>query len=207
MEELIKNFKAMFRADFKKNPTFENVETKFSGSIDEVIQKQAKNIGINEDLIYFLWYTNGFEASWDYDLDQNLLGRMKILKIEDILADTWEEYFCGATPDEKLRSFKPIDFFTEEACVGLVLDGSGEQTMYYHDLGDNELFSLDIDFKSYFELAIDAKMMFGWQRYLVHLINPRNYTIDFPEKMEKLFPDFELEAFTAKFESRRLSKK
>ena len=146
------------------------------------------------------------EAEWDCDLDQNLMGRMKIIEIESVL-ESWEDYFYAEGADPKLKNFRPLDNFTEDVYCGIVLDGTGDQCMYYYDFGGDKLLPLDIDFKSYFELAIDAKVMIYWQRYLVNLVTPQNYDISFPKKMKELFPDFDLDAFTAKFESLRLSKR
>jgi hypothetical protein len=132
---------------------------------------------------------------------------MNLIRLEYVL-ESWEEklYYEGA--DERLKYFRPIDVFTEEACCGILLDGSGDPTMYYHDFGTSAIESLDIDFKSYFDLSIDTLAFLYWQTHLVDLVNgDQGVEILFRTGMKEVFPDFDLDAFTEKFEGLRLSKK
>lgn len=213
MREILREYRTAFRIEFRENVKFENAEIRFSGAASEDTLQKGRELGLDENLIDFYKVTDGFKASWDYplDLEGRIFGDLRILEIESIWGDdNWEEFFYsdGESTDIRLKHFKPIDYCSvSNMYCGLVLDGSGDQAMYYYDFSDADLLPLDIDFKSYFELAIDAKIMYGWQNYLVHQITPQNYIIDFPDKMKKLFPDFDLEAFTAKFESLRLSKR
>lgn len=159
------------------------------------------------DLNNFYKETNGLKLQWDFDVNRNLCGRMNLIRLEYVL-ESWEEklYYEGA--DQRLKHFRPLDVFTEEACCGILLDGSGDPTMYYHDFGTSTIYSLDIDFKSYFDLSIDTLAFLYWQTHLVDLVNgDQGVEILFRTGMKEVFPDFDLDAFTEKFEGLRLSKK
>ena len=202
MDELIDKFELSFYKDIKQNPAMKKVEKKFTSPavVDGISSDFLK------DIIAFYKETNGFEAKWDFDRNRNLVGRMNLIELEYVL-ESWEEklYFDGA--DERLKHFRPLDIFIAEACVGILVDGSGDETLYYHDFGDSNIFSLDIDFKSYFDLSIDARCFLYWQEYLVELVHgDQGVEVLFKTGMKEVFPDFDLEAFTAKFESLRLSK-
>jgi hypothetical protein len=206
MEELIEKYEDLIYA-FKDNPKFQNVNNEFELPADNNIIEQALKNGLNNDFPPLFKETNGLMAYWEFDRSRNLIGKIHINQLESIL-ESWgkELYFEGL--DARLKHFRPLDLFVEEACCGIVIDGSDDQCIYYHDYGSENILSLDIDFKTYFELAIDAKILSYWQRYLVYLVNGnQNIEVSFPARIKEVFPDFDLEAFTAKFESLRLSKR
>ncbi|WP_347219119.1 hypothetical protein [Chryseobacterium sp.] len=206
MEELIDKFELSFYKDIQSNEKIKNVEKKFTSRALPDLVNMFFEVYSSNSLMNFYKETNGFEARWEYDLKRNLCGRMNIIALEYVL-ESWEEklYFEGA--DERLKYFRPLDIFTEEACVGILVDGSGDETLYYHEFGDSDIFSLDIDFKSYFDLSIDAKVFLYWQEYLVELVHGnQGVEVLFKTGMKEVFSDFDLETFTAKFDSLRFFK-
>jgi len=40
--------------------------------------------------------------------------------------------------------------------------------LYYQDAGGTELHLLDLDFKGYTEMALEARVYYHWQRVLLH---------------------------------------
>lgn len=190
-----------------ENRNLKKKASKFQLPASQELIISATNDNISETIKDFYGQSNGLELTWDFDKKRNLMGRMNVIALEYVL-ESWEEklYFDGA--NERLKHFRPLDIFTEEACVGILVDGSENETLYYHEFGDSTIYSLDIDFKSYFDLAIDARVFLYWQEYLVELVHgSQGVEVLFKTGMKEVFPDFELEAFTAKFESLRLSKK
>ena len=161
---------------------------------------------ISEDILTFYAWSNGVEINWNFNLNENQCGRLKFIPLGEIL-ESWEDrlYYDGA--DERLKKFRPVDIFVEEECCGIVLNGSGEETMYYHRFGEGEIYSLDLDFKGYFELGIEARWFLGWQFYIAELVNGEQaVTNPFEDGgMKEVFPDFDLDAFTQRFQELRLS--
>lgn len=153
-------------------------------------------------------FADHLKFNWEYDSGNNLVGSMQIIPLKDSI-ESWSEklYYDGC--NEKLKSFRPLDIFVEEACCGIVLDGTDDATIYYHTFGDSEVYSLDIDFRGYLELGIEAKWFLDWQMYIVEIVSGEQ-PIEIPFKdggMKEVFPDFDLDAFKAKFEELRLSKR
>lgn len=208
MKELKSKMIITFYNEIKSNKKkFKKSGTAFNLPISEEQFVTCKEQKIQDAIIEFYMIGNGFKANWDFDLKRNLCGRMNLSPLNYVL-ESWEEklYYEGA--DERLKYFRPIDVFTEEACCGILIDGSGDPTMYYHDFGTSTIYSLDIDFKSYFDLSIDALVFLYWQTHLVDLVNgDQGVEILFRTGMKEVFPDFDLEEFTAKFEKMRLSKR
>lgn len=206
MEILIDKFELSFLKNIESNEILEKVFKNFhSRASIELVEMLSKDSS-SDSLMKFYGETNGFEAKWDYDRNRNICGRMNIISLEYVL-ESWEDklYYEGA--DERLKYFRPVDVFTEEACCGILLDDKQDPTIYYHKFGESTIHSLDIDFKSYFDLSIDALVFLYWQTHLVDLVNgDQGVEILFRTGMKEVFPEFDLDAFTAKFEGLRLSR-
>ncbi|MGV3613133.1 MAG: hypothetical protein ACO1N0_19385 [Fluviicola sp.] len=207
MEELIDKLELDFYNEVESNKIIRNAEIEFTSHAPSNLIDDLLLIYQSHPLAGFYKMTNGLKLSWDLDLERNICGRMNIIELKYVL-ESWEEKLYFEEADKRLKSFHPLDVFTEEACVGILLNDSGDETLYYCEFGDSKIFSLDIDFKSYFDLAIDAKVFLYWQKYLVELVNGEQHVeITFKTGMKEVFPDFDLESFTAKFENMRLSKR
>ena len=207
MEELIDKLELDFYNEVELNEIIRNAEIEFTSHAPSNLINDLLLIYQSDPLAGFYKMTNGLKLSWDFDLERNICGRLNIINLENVVK-SWENqlYFDGADP--RLKKFRPLDIFTEEACIGFLLNDSGDETLYYHEFGDSKIFSLDIDFKSYFDLAIDAKVFLYWQTYLVELVNgEQSVEIAFKTGMKEVFPDFDLGSFTTKFENMRLSKR
>ena len=206
MEDIFDELDSIFYSEIKSKDKFSNAKTEYTGSASESQLAIALAKGLSNSILEFYQETNKLVLNWDFDLKQNLCGRLNIISLEHFL-ESWEDklYYDGC--DNKLRNFQPIDIFVAETCCGLVLNESEDKTMYYHTFGEAEIYPLDIDFKGYMELGIEAHWFLDWQMYIVELVNGEQ-PVEIPFKdggMKEVFPDFDLGAFKQKFEELRLS--
>lgn len=112
---------------------------------------------------------NGFELTWRGGprlADQGYVaGRVDLIPLEQVFAERRGTlYFDDESP---VRLLRPVDFFVEDACAGLYLDGSPNPTMVFYERGDDRVSPLEVDFEGYLELLLKSRGFWYWQKALV----------------------------------------
>ncbi|TCI93194.1 hypothetical protein [Tenacibaculum sp. M341] len=185
------------------------------GSIYESHSEMERLNAVHEGVEDF--YKNvkdGYGFQWQMDEQRTVSGRIKFTVFEQMIGD-WKRivYFddedLQINPD--LEFFKPLDVPAAEHRVGFIMRPNEiDPYLYYQDAGETDLHLLDLDFKGYTEMALEAKVFRYWQVVLLHydgrkLGGPE--TDNFKKFMPQIFPDFSWDKFIEKYESVRLSKK
>ena len=148
-------------------------------------------------------------------------GQINLLPLPEIYRD-WEGmlYFDFDSPERRARfqTFKIVDFFANEACVGLYHDERADPALYLYTFED-EPEPLGVDIRGYLHLLTQSLGFPYWQYLLVELFQHRgqaqsfapqrgtvsgNMATEFVEGMSALLPTFNLAAFTALYEQVRL---
>jgi hypothetical protein len=156
---------------------------------------------------------NGFEMNW-VDSSGEITGKLEFLSADDIIRD-WKKTLLIDDDDIEenydIQYFHPFDLLAPEAQCGFVITPEKVyDSVYYHDAGESELHSLDLDFNGYCEMAVEARIFSYWQRVLLFLQGDsigEARTQLFKEYMPTIFPDFSWENFVSKYEGLRLSNK
>ncbi len=157
-------------------------------------------------------FTNGFSIKWRLKTEKNqhsFQGSINILPIEEVFGD-WEEivYFDFTEEHDRAKSFKIIDFFMPEACIGIFTDDENDNSLYYHDF-EGEFYPLHLDMEGYINMLGLSYGTSGWQMaILIHQQGAFSKVIDdaFEKQMINLFPEFKLEEFIASYEEQRIEK-
>lgn len=169
--------------------------------------EKAKSMGVPSSLIRFYEQIKSFELNWEMNRspDPDVLGRVNILSLAAII-DDWHDvvYFDTTDRDDTIRDFHPFDYFVNEACVGIYLGESQDNSLYVYYFED-EPYRLDIDIDGYIQLMVDARGFRYWQSALLSMkgVEATSEPDRFKEYMPHLFPDFSYESFTRKYESMR----
>ncbi len=156
---------------------------------------------------------DGFKMNW-LDSSGSVTGNLEFLPAEEIIRD-WKKTLLVDDNDieenHDIQYFQPFDLLAPEAQCGFVITPEKVyHSVYYHDAGESELHSLDLDFNGYCEMAVEARIFSYWQRVLLFLQGNsigEARTELFKEQMPIIFPDFVWENFVEKYESLRLSNK
>lgn len=150
-------------------------------------------------------------------------GQIKLLSLPEIYRD-WEGMlyfdFDSAERRAKFGTFKIVDFFADEACVGLYHDERADPALYLYTFED-EPEPLGVDIRGYLHLLTQSLGFSYWQYLLVELARPTagarqrpfipqrgtvsgNMAVEFVTAMSALLPDFNLEAFLQLYDQVRL---
>ncbi len=155
--------------------------------------------------------SDGFKVQWYTDDSRSVGGQMHFPKMDHVLG-TWEGILFDQEAVERnqmLGHFKAMDLISEQHSVGLLHNADFEaNSLYYHISPYEDLYSLDLDFKGYIQMAFEAKLYYYWPKVLLDIQSKSESkeTKDFREQMPKIFEDFSWDAFVEKYESLRLSK-
>lgn len=181
----------------------DNKQIKNSRREYQPIDKAALGANANliiDDYLEFYEISDGFQMEWKADQDKDEVGRIRIQRLNYFLGGLKLENL-EMSSDDSLYNFHPLDLLSDEAHCGVFITDKIEDRMYFHMQGEDELHELQISFKSYMNLANEARGYFYWQKYLLEILsgesNPESE--NFKKNMPKLFPDFSLDAFTEKF--------
>jgi hypothetical protein len=202
MEEqsIIQQFHLMTDA-LKNNPAIDVIVCEFNSPATEEELDEARNhLNLSPAFIDFYSQANGIQIQWERRDQKEIsngglaAGYINLLPIQDIFGD-WKDiiYF---NEDDIYKPLHPIDFFSDEACAALYLDGVDNPAVYYHYLGE-EMSPLGVDFAGYLELLLKSRGFWYWHKAIAQpeYFNPyapisveeRN----FREIMPQLFPDFD----------------
>jgi len=165
---------------------------------EEEIKLAEKRFKLTNDMVNFYKQANGIKLSWELNETEKtedvVRGSIELLPVKEVFGD-WKNtiYFSGEGGD-KFKSLHPLDFFIEEACAALNLDGSDNPVVFYHYCGE-EMSTLKMDFKEYLFSLLKTRGFWYWQTAVVaeftgeeNTTEPENFRLN----MTKLFPDFKL---------------
>jgi len=142
-------------------------------------------------------------------------GNVNLLPIESIYGD-WEGIvYFDFTKDERLKHFKVVDLFQDEACVGLYHDEAQDPGLYFFAFGEGLApYPLHLDLKGYLTLLTCTLGYTYWPLAVLALRpddgrNPAyranlNFTQKFRRDMEAWVPEFKYDEFVALYEQVRL---
>jgi len=159
-----------------------------------------------ESAIQFYDYYNEFELNWHSVQQKTVLGKVNILSLDKVLINYKDFVYFDHTPEESpLRDFKIIDFFVDEACVGIYVGREDLLGMHFFEF-ENEAFPLHLDFEGYLNLLGVTRGYLYWQKVILDHLNNRETPItkEFKENMPKLFEDFDYKDFIKLYESLRI---
>ena len=142
-------------------------------------------------------------------------GSFRLLPIDQIYGD-WQGvvYFPDLMPEaqvQQLRAFKIVDFFADEACVGLYHTEAKDPQLYYYSFEDMPE-PLGLDLLGYIQLLPLTLGLRYWQVLLAELARDpaRPYqpqTVNSQEiaaQLEAVVPGFSLPAFVQRYDELRL---
>ncbi len=150
---------------------------------------------------------NGLIVNWKLKEGEES-GCIKILKLDKIFIDGKDMVYFDHTPEDSvLRDFYIVDFFVDEACVGIYANHPELPGIHYFDF-ENQTYPLHVDFEGYMKLLGETKGFLYWQKVILdHLSGSESYeTKNFKEIMPSLFPDFDYDKFIELYESVRIDK-
>lgn len=195
----------------KKSGLIDTFEYRFSLPLNDDLAKKALDSGINSNLIELYRSYNGFEMNWMSDSKEGIGGQIHFLSLEEVVK-SWEGYLFendDVAENADIRFFHPLDLITEEAQCGIIIDPTNPlESLFYNQSSETDIYSLDLNFQGYLEMAHAAKAFFYWPKVLldISLKKESSETQTFKKHMPKIFSEFNWNDFVAKYESLRLSK-
>ena len=204
------NFFKGMHDELESNPQINLTKWEIKSRSQTVILEEAKARGVPEKILALYEIMNGFAFNWTNKTykDNKAKGCAEIITLEGVIQD-WQGviYFDNTDKDDPIRNFHPLDFFINEACVGIYLAKKRDPSLYLYFFEDQP-YGLDIDIEGYLELLRESRGFFCWQNVLRGIRTGRENVEqrEFKEFMPQVFPDFSYEEFANKYESLRLSK-
>lgn len=212
MEEFIFELENNLYDIQEENPQLiKEVNSRSNNPLEEpLLTKVTEELKLDTNFIELYRSYNGLKIDWAADDERTITGRMHFLSMEEI-TKSWEGYLYEddeVAANADIRFFHPFDLISEEAQCGIIIDPNSDiKSIFYNYSGEMEIYSLDIDFKGYLEMALDAKVFFYWPKVLLDIKNEEESeeAKKFKEEMPKIFKDFNYNQFVDKYNSLRLS--
>lgn len=198
-QSIVQQFHLMADA-LQNNSAINVVKCKFNPPATKKKLKEAQNnFNLTAAMIDFYSGANGIKIQWERKEQKEIAdgglaaGYINLLPVEQVFGN-WEGviYF---DEDDSFKPLHPLDFFIDEACAALYLDGSDNPQVYYHYLGE-EMSPLGVDFEGYLQLLLKSRGFWYWHKaiaqpeyfnpYVPISVEERN----FREIMPQLFSDF-----------------
>ncbi len=156
---------------------------------------------------------NGLTIYWvpEEAEDPDVIGKVKIIPVEEILQDWKDVVFFDFTPqDERIRYFHPIDFFVDECCTGAFLNepaSNQEDISLYLYRFEGEPIKLYLGMEGYLKMLIAAKGFLYWQYSILEILEGRENPTSkkFKDWMPRLFEEFSWEDYVALYQEVRLT--
>lgn len=185
--------------DLFKYPDFITVSTatilKRKGNLPAI----AEGV-LDTELIRFYSVMERWELKWRTNPQSpvQMQGTFSFVPIEKVLnADIWD-----LLPDEypRMKDFTILDFFCNEAAVGLYLN-QPEKGLFYFEF-DADPKQLNLDFKGYLEMLKYTKGAAYWQ---LGAIEPTNRTTNrIVENLQQILPEVSVKGFYELYDSVKL---
>ena len=159
---------------------------------------------------------NGFGVTWHTTGKPSYNGSINLLPLHKIYGGEWEGTVYHGTPDEdpRLRTFKPVDLFAPDTCVGVYHDERRDARLFYYEFGE-EPQPLGLDVQGYYQLLPFSLGFFHWQNALLELASLApdavyapydNSARRFVDTMPTIHPTFDLQAFVAAYRQVSISR-
>jgi hypothetical protein len=103
----------------------------------------------------------------EYDL--RLSGSVYMLPAERMMSDWKGIVYFDADPDSALKSFMPVDLFSEDACAGIFKDDSEHQMQLY--LYEGQPINLHLSVDDYLLMALRCRGFYFWQYLILSFID------------------------------------
>lgn len=203
-ESILEQFRFMLTELKNRSDINVNIGQFHPPATEEEISKACRKFNLTPAMIDFYGQANGLKIQWERKKDKKLptgglaAGYINLLSLQEIFSD-WKNiiYFDETDPCKPLH---PLDFFIEEACAALYVDGSDNPQVYYYAHGE-KMSSLAVDFEGYLKLLLKSRGFWYWHKaiaqpeyfnpYVPMSVEERN----FREIMPQLFPDFDVSDF------------
>jgi len=164
----VKRLRVML-AELEAHPKIEVTEVHFHPPVDPSILADLRTRWpISDAMAAFYSEANGVIIKWELaegaegDLgDYEASGSVNLLPIENVFG-SWQDSIWFDEEDE-YRNLYPLDFYVEEACAALLVDGAEEPTVYYHYCGE-EMATLKLSFEAYLELLLHSRGFWYWHK-------------------------------------------
>ncbi|MEG4457112.1 hypothetical protein [Microcoleus sp. N9_A1] len=198
-ESIMEQFRSML-TDLKNHSDINvNIGQVNPPATEEEISEICTKFNVTPAMIDFYGQANGLKIQWERKKDKKLPngglagGYINLLPIKEVFSD-WKNiiYLNDSDPRKPLH---PLDFFIEEACAALYLDGSDNSQVYYYAYGE-KMSSLGVDFEGYLKMLLKSRGFWYWHKaiaqpeyfnpYVPMSVEEKN----FREIMPQLFPDF-----------------
>ena len=202
---LIKDFMDELRAN--SNIVIKNITTPQPMTKKE--REYVKTVNPS-DIFDFHSEMNGLNVEWKGKKVKNadIKGSIKILSAQQVLQD-WKGivYFDFTPDDDRIKNFHPIDFFIDEACVGVFLNESEKKdsSLYLFSF-EGEPVNLNMNINAYLEMAIASKGFLYWQYAVIEILEGKENPVSnrFKEWMPKLFVNFSWEQYMLLYKKIRI---
>jgi hypothetical protein len=200
LNNISEKIKAHF--DFLENRSYGRATEKDINKIPhaEWIPNQLKSLSKDIDGASMRWQSREDAAS-----RLACMGSIKLLPIEHIYGDWQGIVYFDFTENPRLRDFKIVDFFADEACVGLYHDAEQDPGLYLYDF-ERGPYALHLDLNGYFQLLELTLGYSYWQRVVLDLLageeSPK--TRQFRQDMSDWVPGFDYAAFVALYHEVKL---
>ena len=192
-------------AELERHPEIELIVCQFNPPATEAeLAQVGENFRLTPAMLEFYRRANGVSIRWERRGQRKTaagglaVGQIELLPVGEVFG-SWEGVVY-LEEESRFRHLHPLDFFIEEACAALNLDGSENPQVYYHSLG-GEMAPLGVDFGGYLELLLESRGFLYWQlsvathEYSSDDAPPTAEERSFRETMPQLFPDFDGAAF------------
>lgn len=198
-ESIVQKFKLMAK-ELENNRQINLVTCEFKppATIKKIKEAESK-FKLTPAMSDFYSEANGMTIQWERKKQKEVpegelaIGYINLLPVEKVFGN-WEGVIYFDENDD-FKALYPLDFFIEEACAALYLDGSDNPQVYYHYLGEY-MSPLGVDFEGYLQLLLKSRGFWYWQKAITRdeYVNPNAPTSveerNFRKIMPQLFPDF-----------------
>ncbi|BAZ16709.1 hypothetical protein NIES4071_85870 [Calothrix sp. NIES-4071] len=201
---IVQQFRSMV-VDLENNPLIKVMKSEFNPpATEKELNATQSYFKLTAAMIDFYSAANGITIQWERKKQKKIadgglaVGYINLLSIQEVFKN-WDNiiYF---DKNDAYKSLHPLDFFIDEACAALYLDGSDNPQVYYHYLGE-EMSPLGVDFEGYLKLLLKSRGFWYWHKAIVQpeYVNPyvpmSVEETNFREIMPQLFPDFDASDF------------
>ena len=119
---------------------------------------------------------NGLTIKWAAAENvPDIAGAVKLLPFKEILRDWKGVVYFDFTPDiERMKTFHPLDFFVDEACVGAFLDETKESdpSLHLYTFEDKPI-RLNLNIDGYVRMLVLSKGFLYWQYALLEILEAK----------------------------------
>lgn len=192
--------------ELKNNPAIDVVTYEFNPpATEDELDDARSTFNLTPAMIDFYSQANGIKIEWEKREQKELpdgglvAGYINLLPVQDVFGD-WEDIIYFAE-DDPYKPLHPLDFFIDEACAALYLDGSDNPQVYYHYRGE-EMSPLGVDFEGYLKLLLKSRGFWYWHTAISQPEYDNPYVTvsveesNFLKTMPQLFPNFDASDFT-----------